>query len=52
MSKEDLRDLLYEKASKEQQAYYDELKQMTPEQIMYRALTLSPIMPLINWPKA
>lgn len=37
MDKENLRDLLYEKASKEQQAYYDELKQMTPEQIIEKA---------------
>ena len=37
MSKEDLRDLLYQKASKEQDAYYAELRKMTPEQIIEKA---------------
>ena len=37
MSKEDLRDLLYQKASKEQETYYDELRKMTPEQIIEKA---------------
>ena len=36
MSKEDLRDLLYQKASKEQEIYYEDLKKMTPEQIIER----------------
>lgn len=36
MSVENLRDLLYQKASKEQENYYDELKKMTPEQIIER----------------
>ena len=36
MSKEDLRELLYQKASKEQEEYYNELKKMTPEQIIER----------------
>ena len=36
MSKEDLRELLYQKASKEQEEYYNELKKMTPEQVIER----------------
>ena len=37
MSKEDLRDLLYQKASKEQDAFIEHLKTLTPEQIIDRS---------------
>ena len=37
MSKEDLRDLLYKKASKEQDAFIEHLKTLTPEQIIDRS---------------
>ena len=37
MSKEDLRDLLYQKASKEQDAFVEHLKTLTPEQIIDRS---------------
>ena len=37
MSKEDLRDLLYQKASKEQDAFIEHLKTLPPEQIIDRS---------------
>lgn len=37
MSKEDLRDLLYQKASKEQDAFIEHLKTLSPEQIIDKA---------------
>lgn len=37
MSKEDLRDLLYQKASKEQSDYIEHLKTLPPEQIIDRS---------------
>lgn len=36
MSTKNIRELLYQKAENEQKAYYDDLKQMTPEQIIER----------------
>ena len=37
MSKEDLRDLLYQKASKEQDTFIEHLKTLSPEQIIDRS---------------